>query len=203
VSASPTETAVPAWLSDSEQRVWRRLLAAECRLRERLDRELQEAHGLSFGDYEVLVHLSEAEGASLRMSDLAERLLLSRSGLTRRVDGLVRAGWVERKACPDDGRGSLAVLTGAGLVQLEAAAPTHVRGVRRYLVDPLAESGGWEGLERGLSSVEQALASVEQALASVEQALDVSPQPEHESVRSGSGYDVAAPLDPAVGSADH
>lgn len=126
-------------------------------MRERFDRELQEAHGLSLGDYDVLVHLSEADGGSLRMSELAERLLLSRSGLTRRIDGLVRAGWVERKACPNDGRGSLAVLTNAGLMRLEEAAPTHVQGVRRYLIDPLGETGSLAGLDRGLSAVEQAL----------------------------------------------
>ena len=156
-SASAEETGVPAWLTESEQLVWRRLLAVECRLRERLDRELQEAHGMSLGDYDVLVHLSEAEGGSLRMSELAERLLLSRSGLTRRVDGLVRAGWVERKACPDDGRGSLAVLTPAGFEQLRAAAPTHVSGVRRYLIDVLVGTTGLDGLDRGLSAVEAAL----------------------------------------------
>ena len=156
-SASADESAVPAWLDESEQRVWRRLLAVECRMRERLDRELQEAHGMSLGDYDVLVHLSEAEGGSLRMSELAERLLLSRSGLTRRVDGLVLAGWVERKACPDDGRGSLAVLTAAGLDHLKAAAPTHVGGVRRYLIDVLVGTGGLDGLDRGLSAVEAAL----------------------------------------------
>lgn len=155
-SASPEETAVPAWLSDYEQGLWRRLLAAECRLRERLDRELQETHGLTLGDYDVLVHLSEADGGSLRMSELAERLLLSRSGLTRRVDGLVRAGWVERKSCPDDGRGSLAVLTPVGLELLRSAAPTHVAGVRRYLIDPLAGIHGLAGLDRGLAAVEEA-----------------------------------------------
>jgi DNA-binding MarR family transcriptional regulator len=154
---SPEETAVPAWLTDYEQGLWRRLLAAECRLRERLDHELQQSHGLTLGDYDVLVHLSEAEGGSLRMSELAERLLLSRSGLTRRVDGLVRAGWVERKACPDDGRGSLAVLTRTGLELLRRAAPTHVAGVRRCLIDPLVAIGGLGGLDRGLEAVEVAL----------------------------------------------
>lgn len=161
-SPSSEQTAVPAWLNDSEQGVWRRLLAIQCRVRERLDRELQESHGLSLGDYDVLVHLSEAEGRSLRMSELAERLLLSRSGLTRRVDGLVRSGWVERKACPDDGRGSLAVLSDAGSELLREAAPTHVRGVRRYLIDPLGEPGGLEGLDPGLSAVEKALDQAEQ-----------------------------------------
>ena len=118
---------------------------------------------MSLGDYDVLVHLSEAGGRSLRMSELAERLLLSRSGLTRRVDGLVRAGWVERKACPDDGRGSLAVLSDAGSELLREAAPTHVRGVRRYLIDPLDETGGIEGLDPGLSAIEKALDQAEQS----------------------------------------
>jgi DNA-binding MarR family transcriptional regulator len=156
-SRSAEESVVPAWLTEYEQGLWRRLLAAECRLREKLDHELQESHGLTIGDYDVLVHLSEAEGGSLRMSELAERLLLSRSGLTRRVDGLVRAGWVERKACPDDGRGSLAVLTRTGLDLLRSAAPTHVSGVRRYLIDPLADIAGLGGLDRGLAAVEDAL----------------------------------------------
>ena len=158
---SSQQTAVPAWLNDSEQGAWRRLLAVQCRMRERLDRELQESHGLSLGDYDVLVHLSEAGGRSLRMSELAERLLLSRSGLTRRVDGLVRAGWVERKACPDDGRGSMAVLSDAGSELLREAAPTHVRGVRRYLIDPLGDTGGLEALDPGLSAVEKALDQAE------------------------------------------
>jgi DNA-binding MarR family transcriptional regulator len=142
------------WLSDAEQRVWRRLLAAECRLRERLDQDLRTSHGLSLNDYGVLVHLSEAPGGSLRMSELADRLLISRSGLTRRVDGLVRDGWVTRRACPNDGRGSLAELTPAGLELLKEAAPTHVAGVRRYLIDTL---GDLDGLSSGLARVEEAL----------------------------------------------
>jgi DNA-binding MarR family transcriptional regulator len=142
------------WLTDIEQQVWRRLLAVECRLRERLDQDLRTSHGLSLNDYAVLVHLSEAPEGSLRMSELAERLLLSRSGLTRRVDGLVRDGWVVRRACPKDGRGSLAELTPAGLELLKESAPTHVAGVRRYLIDAL---GNLEGLDRGLGRIEQAL----------------------------------------------
>lgn len=144
-------------MNEAEQAVWRRLLAVERRIRERLDHELHESHGLSLGDYDVLVHLSEAPGRSLRMSELAERLLLSRSGLTRRVDGLVRNSWVERKACPDDGRGALAVLTEAGMGLLRTAAPTHVRGVRRYLIDPITVGGDLGGLDAGLSAIEGAL----------------------------------------------
>jgi DNA-binding MarR family transcriptional regulator len=143
------------WLTDAEQQVWRRLLAVECRLRERLDQDLRTAHGLSLNDYEVLVHLSEEPDGSVRMSDLADRLLISRSGLTRRVDGLVRDGWVARRACPKDGRGSLAELTPAGLELLRESAPTHVAGVRRYLIDAL---GNLDGLASGLARIERALA---------------------------------------------
>ena len=90
------------------------------------------------GDYEVLVNLSEAPDHSLRMSDLAGRLRLSPSGITRRIDGLVRSGYVERRACPTDRRGSNAVLTGEGVAALERAAPTHVRGVREHFIDRLS-----------------------------------------------------------------
>lgn len=133
------------------------MLTVESLLRERLDRELESSHGISLGDYDVLVHLSEAPDRCLRMSELADRLLLSRSGLTRRLDGLVREGWVLRKACADDRRGSLAELTDAGFEVLRAAAATHVGGVRRYLVDALEPVGGMAALERGLEAVERAL----------------------------------------------
>jgi DNA-binding MarR family transcriptional regulator len=125
------------WLDESEQRVWRTLINVHTRLLARLDAELQETHGLTMADYEVLVHLSEAPGRSLRMAELAQRLLLSPSGVTRRLDGLVRDGMVERRSCPSDRRGSLAVLTGAGLARLADAAPTHVAGVRAYVIEAM------------------------------------------------------------------
>jgi DNA-binding MarR family transcriptional regulator len=125
------------WLDADEQQLWRAWIRAHGRLVTRLDAELQAAHGLSFADYEVLVNLSEEPERSMRMAELAERLRLSPSGLTRRLDGLVRDGMVERRKCPSDGRGSLARLTDDGMARLEAAAPTHVAGVRRYFVDPL------------------------------------------------------------------
>lgn len=146
-----------SWLDPAEQAAWRRLLTVESRLRDRLDSELESSHGMSLGDYDVLVHLSEAPGRCLRMSELADRLLLSRSGLTRRLDGLVREGWVARKACPEDRRGTLAEMTDSGLRVLEAAAATHVRGVRRYLVEALEPVGGMSALGRGLEAVERAL----------------------------------------------
>jgi DNA-binding MarR family transcriptional regulator len=105
----------------------------------------------------VLVNLSEAPERSLRMAELAERLRLSPSGLTRRLDGLVRDGMVERRKCPSDGRGSLARLTDDGMAWLEAAAPTHVAGVRRYFVDPL-DGAQRQALAESLAVIEAALA---------------------------------------------
>lgn len=142
------------WLSDEEQRVWRWLLWVQSRLNDRLDEELRDAHGITLAEYGVLVHLGEASPEGLRMSDLADRLLISRSGLTRRIDGMVRAGLVARRACPADGRGSMAQLTEAGYLCLVEAAPTHVAGVRRYLIDAL---GDLSGLDRGLAAVDAAL----------------------------------------------
>jgi DNA-binding MarR family transcriptional regulator len=125
------------WLDHEEQQAWRMFINVHSRLLARLDAELQACHRMTLPDYEVLVHLSEAPGRHLRMAELADRLTLSPSGLTRRLDGLVRDGLVERRACPSDRRGSLAVLTPVGLAALEEAVPTHVEGVRRYLVDRL------------------------------------------------------------------
>lgn len=146
------------WLSDTEQAVWRALLCAEARLNERLDRELRAGHGLSMAEYGVLVHLSEGSPDGIRMSELAERLLLSRSGLTRRVDSMVKAGLVARRSCPADGRGLMAQLTPAGRRLLEVAAPTHVAGVRHYLIDVLAGELG--ALAGGLDRIEAALDAV-------------------------------------------
>ena len=125
------------WLDDVEARAWRALVIASARLKAVLDAELTGAHGLSFGDYEVLVVLSEASEHRLRMSELAELLSLSPSGLTRRLDRLTRDGLVTREQCPFDKRGSYAVLTAEGLTRLQAAAPLHVEGVRRHFVDLL------------------------------------------------------------------
>jgi DNA-binding MarR family transcriptional regulator len=127
------------WLSESEMQAWRALIQVTTGVLGALDNELQKEHGLSLGEYEVLVHLSEEPDHSLRMTDLAVRLHLSPSGITRRIDGMERAGLVERKQCPSDRRGSNAVLTGVGMRVLREAAPTHVRGVRAHFIDQLSE----------------------------------------------------------------
>src|SRR5687768_2809779 len=89
-------------------------------------------HGLTVGDYEVLVHLSESSERQMRMCDLARRLRLSPSGLTRRLDGLVRGGLVRREASEQDRRVMVATLTPKGMSVMTKAAPDHVASVRRY-----------------------------------------------------------------------
>ncbi|MGH9068294.1 MAG: MarR family winged helix-turn-helix transcriptional regulator [Acidimicrobiales bacterium] len=144
------------WLDPLEMQAWRHLLVTHGRLFAVLDDELQAAHGLSLADYEVLVQLSDAPGGALRMAELAERSLVSPSGLTRRLDGLVAAGLVCRRPCPEDRRGSLAALSPAGRAKLAEAAPTHLAGVRRHLVDRL-DRGEIEGLLGALARVVEGL----------------------------------------------
>ena len=115
---------------------WQAFLRASIRLMDRLDAEL-DGHGLSLADYEILVHLSAEAAGELRMTELAARTLVSRSGLTRRLDRLVDSGLVERRNCPTDRRGVFAVLTDEGRRRLTAAAPTHVEGVRRHFISRL------------------------------------------------------------------
>lgn len=107
------------------------------RLMADLNRQLQRDSDLSFADYRILVKLSEAPGRSLRMSDLADGVLSSRSRLTHQIRRLETQGMVRRTACEDDGRGVLAQLTDEGMRRLRAAAPGHVAAVRRYFVDML------------------------------------------------------------------
>ena len=126
------------WLTKEQQVHWRAWLTASKGLTDQLSRELQEQHGLTITDYEILVCLSESENNSIRMSDLATKTLLSRSRLSHQVDRMESAGLIERKMCPDDRRGQLAVLTKVGSKTLEAAAPDHVTGVRKHLVDLLS-----------------------------------------------------------------
>lgn len=121
-----------AALDDDELRAWKALLRANAALVSTIDHELEADHNLGLPDYEVLMQLSQADGNSLRMTELAREVLLSPSGLTRRLDGLVKAGYVERKPCPSDGRGLLAVMTEKGQSKLQEMIPTHVKSVRDH-----------------------------------------------------------------------
>ena len=127
------------WLTKEQQAHWRAWLAATKGLHDQLNRELQEQHGLTTTDYEILVQLSESENNSIRMGDLATKTLLSRSRLSHQVDRMESAGLIERQTCADDRRGQLAILTKVGTKALEVAAPDHVMGVRRHLVDLLSD----------------------------------------------------------------
>ncbi len=125
------------WLNGQEQGAWRAHLDGTRLLHQALDRQLQDDSDLSLTDYELLVRLSEAPGGTLRMRDLADATLSTRSGVTRAVTRAEKAGWVAREECEDDRRGMNAVLTPAGRDKLAASAPGHVAAVRANLVDLL------------------------------------------------------------------
>lgn len=128
------------WLSADEQRTWRAFLAATRQLMDGLDRELQQDAGMPHTYYEILALLSEAEGRTLRMSELAAGCLSSASRLSHAVARLEEAGWVRRERCASDRRGSFAVLTDEGFAALKRAAPGHVATVRAQLFDPLTRA---------------------------------------------------------------
>src|SRR6185312_13471255 len=125
------------WLDDAQQRAWRAYLESTIVLFDALDRQLQRDAGLPHAYFEILVRLSEAEGRTLRMSDLAVATHSSRSRLSHAVARLEERGWVVRRDCETDRRGQLAELTDAGFAFLRAAAPGHVEAVRRFVIDAL------------------------------------------------------------------
>ena len=124
------------WLDDREMRAWRGYIETIGELQNALEGDLADV-GLTVGDYQVLVYLSEQENERMRMCDLASMLHLSPSGLTRRLDGLVRMGAVAREPSPEDRRATLAALTPSGRSLLEAVAPQHVMSVRKHFIDAL------------------------------------------------------------------
>jgi DNA-binding MarR family transcriptional regulator len=135
-------------LAPAELAAWRGLLRVHAALAKALDAELAQAHDLPLSSYEVLITLQSAPGKKRRMAELADRVLLSRSGMTRLVDRLEREGLLERDTCTSDGRGCFAVLTPAGEDLLARARPTHLSGVRErflrhFAQDELAEMAGW------------------------------------------------------------
>lgn len=139
------------WLDETEMRIWRAFIEASGRVIHQLDASLKAESGLSFEDYEVLVHLSESDERQLRMSELSELLLHSQSRLTQRVNRLTERGLVCREKCPHDRRGTFAVLTPEGLATVERVAPTHLRDVRSRLIDliePAERTALVEVLER-------------------------------------------------------
>jgi DNA-binding MarR family transcriptional regulator len=133
---APTER--PITRHDPRLGAWRAFLRAHSRVLRQLERELADEHDLALTDYDVLVQLSVAPDRQQRMSELADGLLLSRSGVTRLVDRLVAEGLVQRVSCDTDRRGQWAQLTEAGLERLRRATPTHLRGVAEHFLDRLS-----------------------------------------------------------------
>ena len=132
-------TAPVRWLSADQQRDWRAFRDGTVLLLDALGRDLEERSGLSLHEYEVMVRLSEAEGRTLRMSQLALDIAHSRSRLTHTIARMEAAGLVQRVACSQDARGVNCVLTDHGWDVLVAAAPGHVASVREHLVDVLSD----------------------------------------------------------------
>jgi len=128
----------PNWLDPDELQAWRSYVEATQLLFDRLDRQLQRDAGLSRADYELLVRLSEAGGQRMRMWELADQALFSRSRLSHAITRLERAGWVRREGCPSDKRGAFAILTDEGQRLLATAAPGHAAAVRHHLFDQLS-----------------------------------------------------------------
>jgi DNA-binding MarR family transcriptional regulator len=127
-------------LSETELRAWQALLHAHHDVIRKLDDELREEHGLSLGDYDVLLRLARAPDRRLRMTELAERVMLSPSGLTRMVDRLVEEGLVQRERFEGDARVMMARLTESGRRTLRQAARTHLRGIREHFTGRLSRA---------------------------------------------------------------
>jgi DNA-binding MarR family transcriptional regulator len=144
----------PGTLAADDPRLgaWRAFIHANALLLRRMDEELQASHRLSLAEYDALLQLVGAPERRLRMSVLAERVLLSRSGITRLVDRLEAAGMVERTACVTDARGAEASLTTLGLDRLRAASRTHLEGVRHYFLATMSDADR-DAVERACQGV--------------------------------------------------
>lgn len=143
------------WLTSNEMAAWRAFIESHDDLITAIESDL--AHeGLTLGDYQVLVYLTEADDEQMRMCDLADMLQLSPSGLTRRLDGLVKSGWVERRNSDIDRRVMLAALTDAGRQRLADAAPGHVASVRHRMIDVL-NSDDHDAIARAFGKIRDAL----------------------------------------------
>ena len=131
---------------------WRAFLQAHTKLMRVLEREMMDDQELPLTWYDILAHLDDAPEGRLRMQELAESVLLSRSGLTRLVDRMAKSGLVSRAPCPHDRRGTYAVMTPRGRDTLQLAKPGHLRGVGNHFLDRLDDLE-LQALDRSLSKV--------------------------------------------------
>lgn len=128
----------PGWLDEAEMRAWLRLLRVVMLLPGALDRQLRQDAGLTHASYMVLACLSDAPDRSMRMRELARVTATSQSRLSHSVAALEQRGWVQRRPCPQDGRGQVATLTDEGVQVLVDVAPGHAEKVRSLVFDPLS-----------------------------------------------------------------
>src|ERR1700722_7836339 len=128
-------TTAPSRLDGAALEAWRSFLQSHASILRELDADLVADHGMTSRDYEVLLYLSQAPERALPMSALAERTMLTRSGITRLIDGLVGSGLIERVACAKDARVSYAKLTDAGYQKLRQAGCTHIAGINRLFLE--------------------------------------------------------------------
>jgi len=142
----------PLTARDPRLAPWRAFLLAHARVSRRLDEELRLEHDLSIAEYDTLLSLALAPGRRMRMGPLAERVILSKSGVTRLVDRLVGDELVERSACLADARGAEAVLTDRGLARLREASPTHLRGISEHFLSIL-DDADLAVIERSMAAV--------------------------------------------------
>jgi DNA-binding MarR family transcriptional regulator len=138
--ASLPQAILAAALDPLEVRAWRAFLETHARVARRLEADLIARNDLPLAEFDVLFQLALADGHRLRMNELADRVLLSRAGITRLVDRLVADGLVGRVKCASDARGFFAVLTGQGMARLEEATPDHLESVRRYFLERFSKS---------------------------------------------------------------
>ena len=131
-----TQTQSPSLQLDS----WIAFLRSHSAITRELSAQLQREHGLTLNDYEVLLHLSHAEGGMMRRVDLAQNVLLTASGITRLLEGLERAGYVCKETCQSDARVSYAKLTETGEQKLREAAVTHHRGIEEQFLGRYSDS---------------------------------------------------------------
>ncbi|MEU7823962.1 MarR family transcriptional regulator [Catellatospora sp. NPDC049133] len=131
-----TQTEEVSWLNDQEQEAWRSFIFTAKLVLAELERGMAQ-HDLSGTDYGVLVSLSEAPDRRLRMSELAQTMLLEKSRLSHQITRMERAGLVRRQSCPSDRRGQFAVLTDEGWETIRRVAPFHVALVRSIFIDRL------------------------------------------------------------------
>jgi DNA-binding MarR family transcriptional regulator len=135
---------------------WRAFLTAHARVSRRLDEELRAEHDLSLAEYDALLVIADAPERRIRMRQLADRVILSKSGVTRLIDRLVADGLVERDTCLSDARGAEAVLTGAGMERLRRASRTHLRGIGEHFLSAVRPDD-LPAIERSMLAVAEAV----------------------------------------------